>query len=169
MIIKRNLKSQMPSLKRSKLGDSAGEDDDNSAVSRKKRKTNTKNGYYPLNLLGEVAAGIIPVSFRGILSSEKGFAASWCTELSCSPGEVESKTKGRDSMRAKAKSDRAVAAAEVPRPPLVRTSRGRVQVLPSRLLRIGGKTARLACVIIVLMRMLNAKKINLALERQKPV
>ncbi|KAE8077675.1 hypothetical protein FH972_016217 [Carpinus fangiana] len=132
MIIKRNLKSQMPSLKRSKLGDSAGEDDDNSAVSRKKRKTNINNGYYPLNLLGEVAAGIIPVSFRGILSSKKGFAASWCTELSCSPGEVESKTKGRDLTRAKAKSDRAVAASEVPRPPLVRTSRGRVQVLPSR-------------------------------------
>ncbi|PQP92222.1 histone-lysine N-methyltransferase ATX5 [Prunus yedoensis var. nudiflora] len=50
MIIKKNLKSQMPSLKRCKLGESAGEDEDNSG--RKKRKT---NGYYPLNLLGEVA------------------------------------------------------------------------------------------------------------------
>lgn len=136
MIIKRNLKSQMPGLKRSRLGDSAGEDEENSAVTRKKRKTNgnnnnSKNGYYPLNLLGEVAAGIIPVSFKGIISSEKGFAASWCTELSCFPGEVESEKKVQDLSRAKVKSTRVVAA-EVPRPPLVKTSRGRVQVLPSR-------------------------------------
>ncbi|CAB4271594.1 unnamed protein product [Prunus armeniaca] len=124
MIIKKNLKSQMPSLKRCKLGESAGEDEDNSG--RKKRKT---NGYYPLNLLGEVAAGIIPVSLHGLLGSvgaEKGFSASWCTEVSCSP-EVELKSKSRES--AKAKTNRT---AEVSRPPLVRTSRGRVQVLPSR-------------------------------------
>ena len=160
MIIKRNLKSLMPSLKRTKLDDSAGEDEENSEVTRRKRKSNSNcnssnsskkmktkknsNGYYPLNLLGEVAAGIIPVSFQGMLSSEKGFDDSWCTELSCSPGgggEVESKTKvGRDSAaKGKMKSNRTVAvavasaaAAEVPRPPLVKTSRGRVQVLPSR-------------------------------------
>ncbi|KAG6715303.1 histone-lysine N-methyltransferase ATX4-like isoform X2 [Carya illinoinensis] len=134
MIIKRNLKSQMPSLKRSKLGDSAGEDEENSAVTRKKRKTkdsNNKNGYYPLNLLGDIAAGVIPVGFEGIISTEKGFAASGCTELSCSPGEVESKTRVRDLTRAKVKSNPTVVA-EVSRPPLVKTSRGRVQVLPSR-------------------------------------
>lgn len=124
MIIKRNLKSQMPSLKRCKLGDSAGEDDENNT--RKKRKT---NGYYPLNLLGEVAAGIIPVSLHGYIGSvaaEKGFSASWCTQDSCTP-EVESKSKGRDSTRRKINGK-----VEIPRPPLVRTSRGRVQVLPSR-------------------------------------
>ena len=124
MIIKRKLKSQMPSLKRCKLGDSAGGDDDDSSASRKKRKT---NGYYPLNLLGDVAAGIIPVSFHGLLGagvSEKGFSASWCTEVSCSPSEVESKSKGE-----RATINRPV---QAPRPPLVRTSRGRVQVLPSR-------------------------------------
>lgn len=124
MIIKRNLKSQMPSLKRCKLSDSAGEDDENSA--RKKRKT---NGYYPLNLLGEVAAGIIPVGFHGLLrtvAAERGFSASWCTQDSCSP-EVESKSRGRDSTRGKINGK-----VEVQRPPLVRTSRGRVQVLPSR-------------------------------------
>lgn len=118
MIIKKNLKSQMPSLKRCKFGDS--EEDESSG--RKKRRT---NGYYPLNLLGEVAAGIIPVSFRGLLGSvaaEKG-GFSWCTEVSCSPDEVESKSKVRESAKPKA---------EVSRPPLVRTSRGRVQVLPSR-------------------------------------
>ncbi|PON72089.1 43kDa postsynaptic protein [Parasponia andersonii] len=125
MIIKRNLKSQMPRLKRCKPADSAGEDDDN--LARKKRKTN--NGYYPLNLLGEIAAGIIPVSFHGLLSSvtaEKGFSPSWCTEVSCSP-EVELKSKVPDSM-----TGRINGKTEVPRPPLVRTSRGRVQVLPSR-------------------------------------
>ncbi|KAJ0044707.1 hypothetical protein Pint_05025 [Pistacia integerrima] len=125
MIIKRNLKSQMPSLKRCKLGVSAKEDDENSAK-RKKRKT---NGYYPLNLLGEVAAGILPVSFHGILNgalAEKGFAASWCTEVSCSPDEVVSKSKVSDSRKLKKRT------VEVSRPPLVRTSRGRVQVLPSR-------------------------------------
>lgn len=124
MIIKRNLKSQMPSLKRCKLGYSAAEDDESSA--RKKRKT---NGYYPLHLLGEVAAGIIPVSFHGLVGSvaaEKGFTASWCTQDSCSP-EIESKSRGRDSARGKINGK-----VEVQRPPLVRTSRGRVQVLPSR-------------------------------------
>ncbi|KAF2315481.1 hypothetical protein GH714_039909 [Hevea brasiliensis] len=130
-IHQRNLISQMPSLKRRKLGDSAGQDDDSAASTRKKRKL---NGYYPLNLLGEVATRIIPFGLRGILGSsnmdsDKGFAASWCTKVSCSPpGEVESepKSKARDSTRA---NNRTV---EVSRPPLVRTTRGRVQVLPSR-------------------------------------
>lgn len=103
------------------------EEEDNSGSTRKKRKT---NGYYPLNLLGEVAAGVIPVNFHGILRSgeaeRNGFAASWCTEVSCSPVEADSKSRVLDSARAK---DRA---AEASRPPLVRTSRGRVQVLPSR-------------------------------------
>ncbi|KAK9291671.1 hypothetical protein L1049_019620 [Liquidambar formosana] len=60
----------------------------------------------------------------------KGFAAaaSWCTEVSCCPGEVELESKGREAAAAKGKNRRV----EVPRPPLVRTSRGRVQVLPSR-------------------------------------
>ena len=136
MIIKRNLKSQMPSLKRCRLSDPVGKNDECSAT-RKKRKTNN-NGYYPLNLLGDVAAGVIPVSFHGLLSAasvvEKGFAASWCTEVTCSPGrEVESKKEegggGGGSDVVPARRNRP---AEVQRPPLVRTSRGRVQVLPSR-------------------------------------
>ncbi|XP_012440007.1 histone-lysine N-methyltransferase ATX4 [Gossypium raimondii] len=126
MIIKRNLKSQMPSLKRCKLGSSVGEYEDNSGRARKKRKI---NGYYPLALLGEVAAGTIPFKLHHIITSaeaDKGFSASWCTEVSCSPDEVESKSNGLDSSKAK---NRTV---EITRPPLVRTSRGRVQVLPSR-------------------------------------
>ncbi|KAE8662174.1 Histone-lysine N-methyltransferase ATX5 [Hibiscus syriacus] len=125
MIIKRNLKSQMPSLKRCKLGDSVGEDEDYLGRTRKKRKI---NDYYPLALLGEVAAGIISFGLHRIIASEadKGFSASWCADVSCSPDEVESKSKGLDSSNAK---NRTV---EISRPPLVRTSRGRVQVLPSR-------------------------------------
>lgn len=126
MIIKRNLKSQMPSLKRCKIGDSVG-DDDGCSTARKKTKI---NGYYPLNLLGDVAAGLSSVSFHGLLSagaSEKGFSASWCTEVSCSPAEEESESKVETSVEVKMNRP-----ADVSRPPLVRTSRGRVQVLPSR-------------------------------------
>lgn len=119
MIIKRNLKSQMPNLKRCRIGDAVGEDDEITAA-RKKRKL---NGYYPLSLLGEVAAGIIPLNFHN-----KGISASWCTQISCSTMEMESKSNSRDSSAKEALKP----PAEIPRPPLVRTSRGRVQVLPSR-------------------------------------
>ncbi|WZZ89262.1 hypothetical protein YC2023_117841 [Brassica napus] len=100
----------MPSLKRRS----------NEAPPRKKRKASY---YYPLSLLGEIGAGIVP----GKLNGKNGFSALWCKEVS-SPVEPESKSKrividpgrGRDRT------------AGVSRPPLVRTSRGRVQVLPSR-------------------------------------
>ncbi|XP_050387772.1 histone-lysine N-methyltransferase ATX4 isoform X2 [Argentina anserina] len=124
MIIKKNLKSQMPSLKRCKLGDSEEED---SSAGKKKRRT---GGYYPLNLLGEVAAGIIPVSFRGLLAEKGGF--SWCTEVSCSPPEAEEAVVVVVESRSNKARKTKAAAAEESRPPLVRTSRGRVQVLPSR-------------------------------------
>ncbi|KAJ8751913.1 hypothetical protein K2173_000659 [Erythroxylum novogranatense] len=130
MIIKRNLKSKMPSLKRCKLGDAVGDHDDSNSSSRKKRKL---NGYYPLNILGEVAAGVIPLSLPGILggSSKEGLDGSWCREISCFPppnemDELETKPLGRHLTRI---TNRTMEAA---RPPLIRTSRGRVQVLPSR-------------------------------------
>ncbi|KAB5531632.1 hypothetical protein DKX38_018302 [Salix brachista] len=134
----------MPSLGRcNRLGDSAAcEEEDNSASTRrKKRKLTSDNhhsncgvtgGYYPLNLFREVAAGVIPVS----LKSSRGFAASLCTEVSCSPPE----SNGRDSMTRREANGNGGSSnntngnrtVEVSRPPLVRTSRGRVQVLPSR-------------------------------------
>lgn len=118
----------MPSLKRCRLGSSnGGGDDDDSSASRKKRKIS--NGYYPLNLLGEIAAGIIPMNVNGLLGAGKGYAPSWCTEVPSSPEEVETKSNGRGSVNVK-RNNRT--AAEAARPPLVRTSRGRVQVLPSR-------------------------------------
>lgn len=121
MIIKKKLKSQMPSLKRRRLG--SGNSVNGESVTRK--KTKLSNGhYYPLNLLGEEAKGILP----GILG-EKAFATSWCMELSFSGSELDAKEDGRDS----AAGPRSTRAAEdSSRPPLVRTSRGRVQVLPSR-------------------------------------
>ncbi|GFS32197.1 SET domain protein 16 [Actinidia rufa] len=122
MIIKRNLKSGMPTLKRCRAGESGGDDDETSA-NRKKRKL---NGYYPLHLLGEVAAGVIPFTGFGKLGGGVA-AASWCTEVSCCPDEVESKLTMRDSVK-----ERNNPVPEASRPPLVRTSRGRVQVLPSR-------------------------------------
>ncbi|PKI72443.1 hypothetical protein CRG98_007189 [Punica granatum] len=121
MIIKKKLKSQMPSRKRRRLG--GGNLVNGDSVTRKKNKLSNGH-YYPLNLLGEVASGILP----GILR-EKAFAASWCAELSCSASKPELKPNGRDS----AAGPRGTQAAEdSSRPPLVRTSRGRVQVLPSR-------------------------------------
>ncbi|KAL2556241.1 Histone-lysine N-methyltransferase ATX5 [Forsythia ovata] len=108
----------MPSLKRCRVGELGGEDDDSSGK-RKKRKST--NGHYPLHLLGEVAAGIIPFnaySIQRILpssaaSDKHGAAAEVATKASCFPVR-ETKSK------------------KAAQPPLVRTSRGRVQVLPSR-------------------------------------
>ncbi|KAK2419520.1 histone-lysine N-methyltransferase ATX3 [Trifolium repens] len=125
MIIKRNLKSQMPSLKRCKLADSVEEEEDNDCSNSnapKKRKTN--GYYYPLDLLGDVAAALIPASLHGLLSSgvsEKGLSASWCTQ-----NVVESSNSKEEMVPVKKKQ------VQRPRPPLVRTSRGRVQVLPSK-------------------------------------
>ncbi|KAL7183621.1 hypothetical protein ACSBR2_025917 [Camellia fascicularis] len=123
MIIKRNLKSVMPTLKRCRVSESNGEDDE-SSVNRKKRKV---NGYYPLHLLGEVAVGVIPFTGYG---GDKGFsgiaaAAAWCKEVS----EVESKLKSEEKVVKELNNPVPEASS---RTPLVRTSRGRVQVLPSR-------------------------------------
>lgn len=114
MIIKRKLK-RMPSLKR--------RSNEEEEAPRGKKKRKVSYNYYPLSLLGEIGAGIVP----GKLNGNNGFSALWCKEVS-SPVEPESKSKrividpgrGRDRT------------AGVSRPPLVRTSRGRVQVLPSR-------------------------------------
>ncbi|KAJ9545686.1 hypothetical protein OSB04_025393 [Centaurea solstitialis] len=157
MIIKRKLKSAMPSLKRCRVSESpaagGGGDDDGGGggewpvvKSRKKRKSSSSNGihgYYPLHLLGEVAAGIITLSELGF-HFPAGVIPSFCTGA----GEVvvvDSKPnvpKSEESMEEDASNgggdgdgvigNDSVRPAPPPRPPLVRTSRGRVQVLPSR-------------------------------------
>lgn len=95
----------MPSLKRRRLGDSVSEDDECAAERNKRRKM---NGYcYPLTLL----AGVIPASFRRLPGApERG------CQLAPSP---EGDSGGGSKKNAS-------------QPALVRTSRGRVQVLPSR-------------------------------------
>lgn len=121
MIIKKKLKSQMPSLKRRRLGSSNSVNGDSLA----RKKTKLSNGhYYPLDLLGESAAGILP----GIVGA-KVFAASWCSELSCPASELKQKLNGGNSAAGPRSSQ---ATEDSSRLPLVRTSRGRVQVLPSR-------------------------------------
>ncbi|KAJ4954597.1 hypothetical protein NE237_011380 [Protea cynaroides] len=129
MIIKRNLKFKMPILKRCKVEELGCEEDDSPGIP-KKRKTNE---YCPLDLLGEVAAGRIPLNgfglrrrFGDVGEDFNSAAALWCTEVSYCPGEVESQPRRRDGWKVKNQT------AEVFRPPLVKTSRGRVRVLPSR-------------------------------------
>ncbi|KAF3654042.1 Histone-lysine N-methyltransferase ATX5 [Capsicum annuum] len=127
----------MPSLKRCRMADSGGDDnEDFSNNNRKKRKTsNSSSGYYPLHLLGEVAAGIIPFNgynIKKILAAGGNGGAtaevaeeSWCTEVSRCAGEAEADSNSMPKQRSNP-------VQEAARPPLVRTSRGRIQVLPSR-------------------------------------
>ncbi|KAL6509257.1 hypothetical protein OROGR_022567 [Orobanche gracilis] len=120
MIVKKSLKSVMPILKRCRAGESPGDDDDSSA-NRKKRKVSS--GYYPMHLLGKVAAGIIPFDGYGI---QKILSKSLVVASDGSGRGGEGGGEGSVLICAKPRLK------EVSRPPLVRTSRGRVQVLPSR-------------------------------------
>lgn len=116
--MKKSLKTVMPILKRCRVGDSAGDDDDSSA-NRKRRKTS--NGYFPLHILGEAAAGIIPFNGYGI---QKVVSKSADGRGGGGGGGGGSTSESRCPKPSTSK--------EASRPPLVRTSRGRVQVLPSR-------------------------------------
>uniref|UniRef100_A0A165XES6 Histone-lysine N-methyltransferase n=1 Tax=Daucus carota subsp. sativus TaxID=79200 RepID=A0A165XES6_DAUCS len=137
----------MPSLKRCRLTES----DDEDSETRKKRKL---SGYYPLHLLGEIAVGIIPLKeydkpiyppllVNGDCETEK--IEEWCTDVSIlnkfdsksedtvgEEDEDEDEEEEREEEYVKNdRLDRVVIEAP-PKPPLVRTSRGRIQVLPSR-------------------------------------
>ncbi|CAM8944836.1 unnamed protein product [Rhodiola kirilowii] len=111
MIIKRDMKFQMPSLKRCRLRESAEEDDDECSASKKRRKI---DGQFPLHLLGQVAAGVI------------AYHSSNCVQQTSA--EVTHKSKSRELSQGKSRPVEEVSN----KPPLVRTSRGRVQVLPSK-------------------------------------
>ncbi|KAJ8435184.1 hypothetical protein Cgig2_028370 [Carnegiea gigantea] len=132
MIIKRSLKSTMPTLKRCRVIQSSVHDDDGSSPDhhRKRRKQSAGGGYFPLSLLGEVAAGVIPFGGYGLhpiisgADSFRGFSASWCTEVSCSPGEVEESDSKRSEKTMEKTRPVAAVSKDNPRPPLVRTSRG---------------------------------------------
>lgn len=122
MIIKRTGKFQMlPSLKRCRLSASSlkhddDDDDDDSDVKAKRRKL---NGQFPLYLLGQIAAGVIVCH-----------SSNPPTSLLQSKSEKHKSVKFNGRELSKGKKSRPVE--EVSKPPLVRTSRGRVQVLPSK-------------------------------------
>uniref|UniRef100_A0A7N0U356 Uncharacterized protein n=1 Tax=Kalanchoe fedtschenkoi TaxID=63787 RepID=A0A7N0U356_KALFE len=116
MIIKRDIKLHMPSLKRCRLRESAEDDSDHDCSASKKRRK--INGYFPLHLLGQVAAGVI--AYHSSSSS--------CFPHYSSPEILRPKSKGAEL----SKGHKIRPLEEVSKPPLVRTSRGRVQVLPSR-------------------------------------
>lgn len=103
MIIKRDLKPGM--LKRCRAAADDGDD-------RKKPKL---GGYFPIHLLGDLAAGVISVTATGgyLISGKRSEKVE---------EEDEEEESGGDSNQVR----------ERTRPALIRTSRGRVQVLPSR-------------------------------------
>lgn len=109
MIIKKNLKSEMPNRKRRRLTE-------NDELTQRKKKLNGNN--FPLNLLN----GAIPVSFTGLLGATVATVAPG-NDNSCFSVVSDDDGKG-DIIK--------TATATATRPPLVRTSRGRLQVMPSR-------------------------------------
>ncbi|KAK9145496.1 hypothetical protein Sjap_005399 [Stephania japonica] len=114
MIVKRSLKSGMANLKRCKAEEeeSCGEDEESSGNLKRQKGS----GYCPLDLLGEVAMRRRRFGDDGEEDSTVG--GSWCSE------EVESKSGHNLGGNGNG--------GEGVRPPLVRTSRGRVRVVPSR-------------------------------------
>ncbi|XP_072999268.1 histone-lysine N-methyltransferase ATX4-like [Typha latifolia] len=115
MIIKRNLRSQMPSLKRCKAENPSFPGDGDEEVSggevgrRKRRKE--EDGVFPIEVLEDVSGAGIP-QISGEL--RQGLEVESCfTEVSICHREVELMSREKEK-------------------PVVRTSRGRAQVLPSR-------------------------------------
>ncbi|KAG6725628.1 hypothetical protein I3842_02G041000 [Carya illinoinensis] len=117
MIIKRTMKLEMPNLKRCKLEDSdwAGDDDDDRScsVNSKKRKP---NGYHSVGS-GEVED----------CSNGSGYSCWSESEGSYMSGEFESNSKHLN------RKGEVQQCSERFRPPLLKSSRGRVQMLPSKL------------------------------------
>ncbi|KAF5180617.1 Histone-lysine n-methyltransferase atx4 [Thalictrum thalictroides] len=122
----------MPILKRCKSGGGDnGCEGERSGRRSKKRKLN--NGYYSFDLRKLPFNGY---GFRRIFGDNGedfcSFATSWYTEASsyCPPNNGEVELKSRESIVSNGGNHNS--SAEVVRPPLVKTSRGRIQVLPSR-------------------------------------
>ncbi|PIA49006.1 hypothetical protein AQUCO_01300096v1 [Aquilegia coerulea] len=134
MIIKRELKSRMPILKRCKAeGGDNGCEGERSGRRSKKRKLN--NDYYSFDLRKLPFNGY---GFRRIFGDNGedfcSFATSWYTEATsyCPNNDNEVELKSRESLVINNGANQNSSSAEVVRPPLVKTSRGRIQVLPSR-------------------------------------
>ncbi|XP_077212571.1 histone-lysine N-methyltransferase ATX4-like isoform X2 [Tasmannia lanceolata] len=121
MIFKQDHKPIMLSLKRCENEESIYKDGENLRNPKKRKIEN----YSPLDLLGEVAAERIQLSSdgfrRGLRDNHEDFSSvASSSEISYCGGEMDRNDRTeKDS-------------GEVFRPSLVRTSRGRVRVLPSR-------------------------------------
>uniref|UniRef100_A0A0D9V3N8 Histone-lysine N-methyltransferase n=1 Tax=Leersia perrieri TaxID=77586 RepID=A0A0D9V3N8_9ORYZ len=113
MIFKRGQRSEILTLKRCNAGGGAGvgEDEGDGGGERRPSKRRRGDEFFPVELLGDVPVAGIPYA---------AFGFRWCEEA-----EVASPA---GASRAAA----AAASAAETRPPVVRTSRGRAQVLPSR-------------------------------------
>jgi hypothetical protein len=117
MIIKRTMKLEMPNLKRCKLEDSDWEEEEGCgyaySVNPKKRKPNEYRS----------------VGNSGVEGFSNGSGYSWWSESeeSCWDGELESNSKQLNEKRTLKRSS------ERFRPALLKSSRGRIQMLPSRL------------------------------------
>ncbi|XP_020674118.1 histone-lysine N-methyltransferase ATX4 isoform X1 [Dendrobium catenatum] len=119
MIIKRSLQGQMPSLKRCKA-DCGGEGDgDGAAVSRRKKRR--VDSFFPLEILAEIGISV------GLPYLPEEFRRSFCREVSFFPGEAE--LEAAEALRLV---PIPATAPPAPSTPIVRTSRGRMLVLPSR-------------------------------------
>ncbi|KAL8143443.1 hypothetical protein V2J09_016475 [Rumex salicifolius] len=130
----------MPIVKRCRISQSTGEgDDDSSGAARKKRKLNgVSGGLIQLSSysLHRIFARRDAEDFKGLTTVR---TASWCKEVSYSPRELEAPMRDlKLRLRTLERDPQAVVpvpsrgADSAARPPLVRTSRGRVQVLPSK-------------------------------------
>ncbi|XP_059634367.1 histone-lysine N-methyltransferase ATX4-like isoform X2 [Cornus florida] len=113
MIFKRTLKFKMPNLKRCEAEDFDCEDDDACSVNPNKQKS---SGFY--DGFDQIHGGNVEDHISTV--------NSWCTGVSYDAREVESNSKNHRGRRGMNQNS------EVYRPPLFKSSRGRVQVLPSR-------------------------------------
>ncbi|RWV85821.1 hypothetical protein GW17_00052359, partial [Ensete ventricosum] len=135
MIIKRSQRVLMPTLKRCNAEVSAGDGDGEGGGRRRKRRRES----FPLEVLGDVAAAGFPyVAALGLgrwpggedVTGGAAVASSLCSEVSCCSGELDSES--RNGRRRERERPREAPPPSESRPPVVRTSRGRAQVLPAR-------------------------------------
>lgn len=130
MIIKRGMKSVMPSMKRCRLSGSEADEDEDVENSKKVKL----NGYYSMNLVDELNAGVIPLDGYKSIYAELGDSDSEAGD----DVEIEDvDDDGETDMELELEENGEdmggdLVAGEASKAPLVRTSRGRIQVLPSR-------------------------------------
>ncbi|KAL8148408.1 hypothetical protein AgCh_005684 [Apium graveolens] len=130
MIIKRGMKSVMPSTKRCRLSGSEAEEDEGVENSKKVKH----NGYYSMNLVDEFSSGVIPLDgFKSIDhvlgDSDSDTDDDVMIEDVDDDGETDMELELEENGEDMGSN---LVPGEASKAPLVRTSRGRTRVLPSR-------------------------------------